>query len=160
LRSRRIAYLAEVDVSRVEGRLAALRTLDGAGERYAIARSWVEMAHGRYDLATDVIDSVRVSYHPLLTNFTRGVAYLRSGRWRASVEKLEYCRDAFDVQDDFPPNVCVPVHYYLGQAYEGNGESAKAIKEYEAFIAMWHDADAMFIGQVNDARQRLKRLRG
>ena len=48
----------------------------------------------------------------------------------------------------------------LGQAYEAGGMTAKAIREYEKFIDWWRDADSLFIDQVDDARVRLKRLRG
>ena len=153
----RIMYLAEIDVARVERDLDALRGLNDV--QRSIARSWVEMAHGRYARAVEAADHVPPNTDFFYTNFTKGVAYLRAGRWRASIEKLEYCRDMVHVRKDSFPHWSIPVHYYLGQAYEAGGETAKAIHEYEKFIDWWRDADSLYIDQVNDARLRLKRLR-
>ena len=52
----------------------------------------------------------------------------------------------------------VKTHYYLGQAYERSGWTDKAIEQYEIFLDIWKDADEG-IGEVEDARERVERLR-
>jgi tetratricopeptide (TPR) repeat protein len=51
------------------------------------------------------------------------------------------------------------VHERLGQLYEAQGNSAKAIEHFAAFTELWKDADADLQPRVADARSRLVRLR-
>ena len=51
------------------------------------------------------------------------------------------------------------VHYLLGLAYEKSGWDKKAIEQYEEFLEIWKDADPG-IAEVEDAKQRLARLKG
>lgn len=51
------------------------------------------------------------------------------------------------------------VHERLGQLYEAQGNSAKAIEHFAAFTDLWKDADADLQPRVADARSRLARLR-
>ena len=53
----------------------------------------------------------------------------------------------------------VKAHYWLGVAYEQQGEKQKAIGEYENFLRIWKDAD--FKSQeLDDAKVRLTKLKG
>ena len=47
----------------------------------------------------------------------------------------------------------------LGELYEAKGDATKAIEKYEAFVALWKDADAELQPQVGEIRARIERLR-
>jgi tetratricopeptide (TPR) repeat protein len=49
-------------------------------------------------------------------------------------------------------------HYQLGKIYEQQGNTAKAIENYEKFLDLWKDADPG-IAEVEDARERLSSLK-
>jgi len=55
------------------------------------------------------------------------------------------------------PIGAVKAHYWLGVAYEQQGENGKAIKEYESFLETWKDAEKQW-QEMADAKARLKRL--
>ena len=48
--------------------------------------------------------------------------------------------------------------YMLGKIYEQQGNTAKAIEQYEKFLTLWKDADPG-IAEVEDARERLAGLK-
>jgi len=52
----------------------------------------------------------------------------------------------------------VKAHYWLGVAYEQQGQKEQAIKEYQKFLDIWKDAD--FKSQeINDAHAQLTKLK-
>jgi tetratricopeptide (TPR) repeat protein len=53
----------------------------------------------------------------------------------------------------------VQAHFYLAQAYELSEQPDAAIKQYEAFIGIWENADSTLQFMVTDARERLSRLK-
>jgi tetratricopeptide (TPR) repeat protein len=55
-------------------------------------------------------------------------------------------------------DIYVLAFYKLGKIYEEQGETAKAIENYEKFLDLWKDADPG-LPEVNDARIRLNNLR-
>ena len=58
----------------------------------------------------------------------------------------------------YSPIASVKAHYWLGVAYEREGKSRDAIKEYETFLDIWKDADFKS-PQMADARVRLGKLK-
>lgn len=48
--------------------------------------------------------------------------------------------------------------WLMGRAYEGLGETAKAVEKYEEFLKYWSEADIQ-IKSIKDAKERLARLR-
>jgi len=57
------------------------------------------------------------------------------------------------------PIAAVKAHYWLGVAYEQQGNKAKAKEEYEKFLEIWKDAD-FNSPEMADAKQRLEKLKG
>ena len=55
-------------------------------------------------------------------------------------------------------DIYVKSHYMLGQIYEQQGDTAKAIEHYDKFLSLWKNADPG-ISEVADARSRLAGLR-
>jgi eukaryotic-like serine/threonine-protein kinase len=49
-------------------------------------------------------------------------------------------------------------HKRLGELYEQQGDVAKAIEQYEKFVAFWKDADADLQPKIADVRRRIARL--
>jgi tetratricopeptide (TPR) repeat protein len=49
-------------------------------------------------------------------------------------------------------------YYMLGKIHEQQGDSAKALEQYEKFLTLWKDADPG-IAEVDDAKERLAELR-
>jgi serine/threonine protein kinase/tetratricopeptide (TPR) repeat protein len=154
-----IMKLARLDVSRVEGDLPKLAELDRDGDYYWLAKCWVDMARGRYDLACEAIEKVGIAgVGHFAVNYTKSIAYLRAGRYHESIEKLEYCRRVWSDQKTINPDWAAQTHYYLGVAYERTGENNKAIEQFEKFVDLWRDADAVYTEQVEDARRHLSLL--
>jgi len=48
--------------------------------------------------------------------------------------------------------------YILGKIYEQQGDTAKAIEQYEKFLDIWNDAD-LGLPEVEDARKCLPALK-
>ena len=48
--------------------------------------------------------------------------------------------------------------YIFGKIYEEQGDTTKAIDQYEKFLSLWKDADPC-IAEVEDAKKRLAGLR-
>ena len=46
----------------------------------------------------------------------------------------------------------------LGKIYEQQGDTAKAIENYDKFLHLWRDADPGIL-EVDDARKKLARLK-
>ncbi|MBL7958820.1 protein kinase [bacterium] len=53
----------------------------------------------------------------------------------------------------------VKAHYWLGVAYEKQGEKQKAVAKYETFLRIWKDADFKS-NEIDDAKLRLAKLKG
>ena len=57
------------------------------------------------------------------------------------------------------PTAAVKAHYWLGVAYEKQGEKNKAIDEYEKFLGIWKDVDFKS-PELQDAKMRAAKLKG
>ena len=156
----RVALLAPIDVSRVEEEMRALPKSQAGNMWNApfLAKCWVEMAHGRFDAAVEASGQATGTEVSFAMSYTKGVAYLRSGRLQESIQQLEHARDMFSYHDSYFPTWIVQVHYYLALAYQSDSRTAEAIEEYQRFLARWGDGD-IFRDQVDDARRRLADLK-
>jgi tetratricopeptide (TPR) repeat protein len=57
------------------------------------------------------------------------------------------------------PIQAVKAHYWLGVAYEKQGEKDKALKEYKKFLEIWKDADFKS-PEINAAKSQIMKLEG
>jgi tetratricopeptide (TPR) repeat protein len=57
------------------------------------------------------------------------------------------------------PIGAVKAHYWLGVAYEQQGQKDKAVKSYETFLDIWKNADFKS-PEIADAKARLSKLKG
>jgi len=65
--------------------------------------------------------------------------------------------DFLAIGQSYVPIGAAKAHYWLGVAYEQQGEREKAIREYTAFTQLWKNADFRS-EELEDARQRLAKL--
>jgi serine/threonine protein kinase/tetratricopeptide (TPR) repeat protein len=72
--------------------------------------------------------------------YVRGIAYLRAGAARQAVEEFQRILDHPGCAPESPLHALA--HVQQARAYTLAGESAKARKEYQDFLALWKDADA------------------
>jgi Flp pilus assembly protein TadD len=66
--------------------------------------------------------------------------------------------------DDLPgswnwPVAAVKAHYWLGVAYEQQGQKDQAVREYGKFLDIWRDADFKS-AELQDAKTRVAKLKG
>jgi serine/threonine protein kinase/Flp pilus assembly protein TadD len=88
-----------------------------------------------------------------------GTSYLNAGKLGKAVSTLEKASNIYDVTRAGTPDMGVICYYQLGRAYEASGWTERAIDLYEKFLEIWKNADPG-IKEIDDARERLKRLRG
>jgi tetratricopeptide (TPR) repeat protein/TolB-like protein len=86
-------------------------------------------------------------------------AYLEVGRLSEAVDLYERIFEMYGSRRLEHVIELVRSHYLLGLAYEQSGWNDKATEQYEEFLDIWKDADPG-IAEVDDARERLARLKG
>jgi tetratricopeptide (TPR) repeat protein len=94
--------------------------------------------------------------------FNLGRAYDAAGKPDSAALMFErYLSTPFyrkPVDFDLDPVRLPVIRERLGQLYEGQGKTDKAVENYRAFIELWKNADPDLQPRVADARRRLARL--
>jgi serine/threonine protein kinase/Flp pilus assembly protein TadD len=101
-------------------------------------------------------------------NIFYAVALLRDGHTAEAIEELKRLllwpqNDDIAVVPIIPggqfdwPVPAVKAHYWLGVAFEKQGEKEKALKEYNRFLELWKDAD-FTSPEISDAKARIIEL--
>lgn len=131
----------------------------------------VSYEEGKNELALEqfrkVIEALPPNHEP---NIFYGITLLKTEQISDAItefQRLRYWPGYNDVYfaDDIPcaryywPIQAVKAHYWLGVAYEKQGEKDKALKEYKEFLEIWKDAD-FESPQINDAKSRIEKLEG
>lgn len=125
----------------------------------------------KYDIA---VTQFQKALRPLLPNhapqFFFAVNLLKTGHVSEAIEELQrvtrWCPISYPPISLFLfptagywPIASVKAHYWLGVAYEQQGQKDQAIKEYEKFLDIWKDADFKS-KEMDDAKARLAKLKG
>ena len=112
---------------------------------------------GKYALAVEHFEKVMKSLYPNRPpDFLYGVSLLKTGQLEEAIKELEGAsRWSYD---GWSTIYGVKALYWLGVAYEQQGEGAKAKKEYEKFLEIWKNAD-FNSPELVDAKQRWERLK-
>ncbi|MEJ2104842.1 MAG: protein kinase, partial [Ignavibacteriaceae bacterium] len=122
---------------------------------------------GKHELA---LEKFREFYHALPPNHEPNIFYgitlLKTGKVSEAIGEFKrivnWPRDiftfAFPGETYYWPITSVKAHYWLGVAYEKQGEKEKALKEFEEFTDIWKDADFNSF-ELKDAKARIVRLK-
>ena len=85
-----------------------------------------------------------------------GLAYFKSEEYEKAREEYEGMASP-RIDRWYYGYIYVKSVYMLGKIYEKQGETAKAIEQYEKFLNLWKDADPG-LAEVEDAKKRLAAL--
>ncbi len=110
---------------------------------------------GKAKAGLEKIDTLEDNFY---NDYYLGLCYLDDKNYSKTIEVLGRAIKSYDGTyfSDFGQTVLA--EYYLGQAYEGNGQTDKAISQYEKFLNIWKNADEG-IPSVIDAKERLAKLK-
>lgn len=124
---------------------------------YWTARSLIETAEGRHEDAVATLSQI-TPYKPLFWEVViTAQAHLRVHDYEKAIALLERAMIRYDEHqaDDLIRSVLC--HFWLGTAYEGTGDTKRAVASYKRFLEIWKDADPG-IPEIDDAHQRIARL--
>ena len=93
----------------------------------------------------------------LLLAYSTGLAYYKAGDLENSRQEYERVISLTSGRRAFG-DLYAKSFYMLGKIYEQQGDTTKAIENYEKFLTLWKDADPG-IAEVDDARERLAGLK-
>jgi tetratricopeptide (TPR) repeat protein len=141
--------------------------------RYDYTAALIEYEQGKYEAAALRFDKAFQSLYPNhAPQLFYGISLLKSARISDAILELRRATWLFGVgvfgPTDVASTLCtfvyfpigtVKAHYWLGVAYEQQGQKDQAIKEYETFLDIWKDADFKS-KELNDAKARLSKLKG
>jgi len=129
---------------------------------YYSLMGWIELQRGQYSQAIDFfikippLISVVSNWHIDIAN-SLGTAYLKAGNLEKAQEEFEKII-SFILGRQWYGDIYVKAFYMLGQIYEQQGDSARAIEHYEKFLNLWKNADPG-LPELEDAKQRLAGLK-
>ncbi|MCI0405813.1 MAG: protein kinase [candidate division Zixibacteria bacterium] len=126
---------------------------------------------GKYDVALEEFQkALRPLYPNRAPQYHYAVSLLKTGHLPEAIAEFERMTWWSPIStptislfflpaSGYWPIAAVKAHYWLGVAYEQQGNKAKAKEEYEKFLEIWKDAD-FNSSEMADAKQRLERLKG
>ncbi|UCG61777.1 MAG: protein kinase [Candidatus Zixiibacteriota bacterium] len=128
------------------------------------AQAAVEYARGNFQMAANLFDS-SLSFVELRRTWT----YFQYSYWLGrTLFEFEKHDRAIEIMSELAnmysygklalPLETVKLHYYLGRAYEADGQPEKAIPQYEEFLLYWENADPE-LRLLGDAKERVARLK-
>ena len=139
---------------------------------YEYASALVSFEKGEYDIA---IDRFRKGYESAVPNrapqYFYAVALMKRGSVSEAINEFQRMTWYSPVTAPSPTRLdylptwrywliaSVKAHYWLGVAYEQQGQKDQAVKEYEKFLEIWKDADFKS-PEIQDAKAKLNKLSG
>jgi tetratricopeptide (TPR) repeat protein len=169
------SFAANMKISEAENQLDHLLkdiTVNSSPFLQAIAKYFsaiISFQEGKYEQATEkfrkVYSLLPPNHEP---NIFFAITLLKSGQISEAITELQRLKYWPGGQDnyillDVPgtfgdwPIPEVKAHYWLGVAYERQGEKDNAIKEYKKFLYIWKDADFKS-PEIIDAKARVSKL--
>jgi serine/threonine protein kinase len=175
---RMIVALAQFKNGNREAALRILESVHGVADKNFAARSRYEFGSGiisfedgKYDAAlrqfASALKSEAPHHAPL---YFHALCKLKAGHTQDAILELQRLTRwsaisyvPFDLEG-FPMGeygvlAAIKAHYWLGIAYEQQGQKDQAIKSYEKFLEIWKEAD-FNSGELKDAKIRLSKLKG
>ena len=136
-------------------------------ERYYYSRplGWLEIARGNPEAAIPYLEKA-VKEIPYYTNYQSifldhhllGKANLESGRFDEAVQAFEKALNAHDMLRVYHGISMAKTHYFLGLAYEKQGQYENALKKYNQFLDIWKHADPE-INEIKTAKEKVTELK-
>ena len=123
-------------------------------------QSYLSLAANDTTRALDYLELMRQSsdkYTRFWPWYLRGVLLYRMDSLSAARVFLDSAADYFFLSRIEMPFANAEVYYYLGDINERLGDTARARREFNHFLAVWPEPDSSFT-QCFDARERLARL--
>lgn len=136
---------------------------------YDYIAALIAYEEGKFDVALEKFKNALQSQLPnRAPQFYYAVCLLKTGHTAEAIDELKrvtwwspislsLISLTFLPAADYWPIAAVKAHYWLGVAYEQQGEKVKAKKEYETFLEIWKEAD-FNSPELADAKARLAKL--
>jgi tetratricopeptide (TPR) repeat protein len=138
--------------------------------RYYYALGMLNFSMGKHQAAVTAFEkSLAMTIPNHAPDYFYAVSLLKSNQLQAAVAELRRLtvrspigNSIYDL-DFLPTSYYWPIsaiksHYWLGIAYEQQGEASQAMKEYETFLDSWKEAD-FDSKELKDAKARLAKLK-
>jgi tetratricopeptide (TPR) repeat protein len=125
---------------------------------YHYARGFLELAVGNPSAAERHFEKAVTPSPDFFGRFVLARTRLQLGRLSESIAAFEELSREYSSLSLYLSNLSVSVYYYLGLAYEQEGDADRAKARYETFLKIWEDSDPG-ISSVKNAKERLARLR-
>jgi hypothetical protein len=93
-----------------------------------------------YELAVNGLNFNHLYLGGLHSAYVRGEAFIAAHRYAEAAAEFQKILDHRGIVGLDP--IGALAHLQLGRAYASSGDEAKAKAGYEAFLALWKDADA------------------
>jgi serine/threonine protein kinase/tetratricopeptide (TPR) repeat protein len=139
---------------------------------YEFGMALLAFEEGDYDRALGFFESESKSGYPNhAPNYFHAVCRLKTGHVKEAVAEFDLLSRSAPIEFELYDNPqlamaeyripigAVKAHYWLGVAYEQQGQKDKAVKSYETFLDIWKNADFKS-PEIADAKARLSKLKG
>ena len=150
----------------------AFRNIAGSDRMYEYSMAILAFEEGKYDRALELFKSAMHFFYPNHAPlYFYAVCKLKTGHIQEATSELERLTrwfplgfNPYDLGEQLMSGYANPIgvvkaHYWLGVAYEQQGQKNQAIKEYKKFLEIWKDADFKSV-ELQDARVRISKLTG
>jgi len=117
----------------------------------------MELAKGNCEEARQHLEEAADKEQSIFTHLLLARAYLDCGQYEMAIKELKRQLSIYNYQHTLWGVWHIKLHYYLGLAYENNGEKLKAIEQYREYLEFMQDSDSG-IPAKDDAIQRLIKL--
>lgn len=118
----------------------------------------IDMAEGNFDKACISFERSRDYNNEFFVGYMLARAYYLDERYNEAIAEFKKVQEKYNAQRSYFSVFSVKFHYYLGLAYEKNGQYDLAIKQYETFLNIWKNADEG-LESVKEAKERLAELK-